>query len=63
MRRGMQRDIWLFISFCTMLQNNAAGFNFQAFCAFGSVRGGKSKVCLTFQDQSQSDGQKFWLSD
>lgn len=30
---------------------------------FGSAKGGRSKVCLAFQDKSKSDGQKFWLSD
>lgn len=63
MRRGGQRDIWLFITFCSMLQNDAAGFNFLGFCAFWPCKGGKEEVCLAFQDKSKSDGQKFWLSD
>lgn len=65
MRRGRQRDVCPFITFCTMLKNKAGGFNFQTFCAFWLCKEGEggSKVCLAFLDKSKSDGRNLRVSD
>lgn len=44
MRRGKQRDVCPFTTFCTMLKNKAAGFNFQTFCAFWLCNEGEGET-------------------